>query len=131
MSLVRSLLAAAVVVAAAVPAVSFAQDHTITRAEVRAELVQLQQAGYNAASDNNQYPVNLQAALSRIAANQQNASAAYGGMVSGSAQSGAAASVSSASSVSHVSHVSHVGRVSHDGSDPQDVVGLEPIYAHS
>ncbi|WP_322048807.1 DUF4148 domain-containing protein [Paraburkholderia sp. J67] len=128
MSLVRSLLAAAVVVAAAVPAVSFAQDHTITRAEVRAELVQLQQAGYNAASDNNQYPVNLQAALSRIAASQQNVNAAYGGMVSGSAQSGAAASVSS---VSHASHVSHVGRVSHDGSDPQDVVGLEPIYAHS
>lgn len=123
MNLVRSLVAAAVVVAAAVPAVSFAQDHTITRAEVRAELVQLQQAGYNAASDNNQYPTNLQAALSRIAANQQGGNAAYGGSANAS-QAGAPAA---ASPMQHVSRVSHSGRAA----DPQDVVGLEPIYAHS
>jgi hypothetical protein len=130
MNLVRSLVAAAVVVSAAVPAVSFAQDHTITRAEVRAELVQLQQAGYNAASDNNQYPTNLQAALSRIAASQNAnvANAAYGGSANAS-ESGVPATVSPmhVSSVSHVSHVSHNSRAS----DPQDVVGLEPIYAHS
>jgi hypothetical protein len=124
MNLVRSLVAAAVVVAAAVPAVSFAQDHTITRAEVRAELVQLQQAGYNAASDNNQYPTNLQAALSRIAASQ-NANAAYGGSAKAS-ESGAPATASPMH-VSSASHVSHNSRAS----DPQDVVGLEPIYAHS
>ncbi|MBN3856205.1 DUF4148 domain-containing protein [Paraburkholderia sp. Ac-20340] len=117
MNLVRSLVAAAVVVAAAVPAVSFAQDHTITRAEVRAELVQLQQAGYQPASDNNQYPANLQAALSRIAANQQGANAAYGGSANGSSESAAP-----------LARVSHVG---HPAADPQDVPGLEPIYAHS
>lgn len=130
MNLVRALAAAAVVVSAAVPALSFAQDHTITRAEVRAELVQLQQAGYNAASDNNQYPTNLQAALSRIAASQ-NANAAYGGSANASAAgvpaAGEPAAVTPMQHVSNVSHVSHSGRAS----DPQDVVGLEPIYAHS
>lgn len=130
MNLVRSLVAAAVVVSAAVPALSFAQDHVVTRAEVRAELVQLQQAGYNASSDNNQYPTNLQAALSRIAANQNananaNANAAYGGSANAS-EAGAPAAVA-ASPMKHVARVSHSGRAS----DPQDVVGLEPIYAHS
>ncbi len=119
MNLVRSLAAAAVAVSAAVPALSFAQDATITRAEVRAELVQLQQAGYNAASDHNQYPANLQAALSRIAASQ-NANAAYGGSVNASAAGEPAA-------VAPMQHVSHGGRTR----DPQDVVGLGPIYAHS
>ncbi|NIE62516.1 DUF4148 domain-containing protein [Burkholderia sp. Ax-1719] len=125
MNLVRSLVVAAVVVSAAVPALSFAQDHTITRAEVRAELVQLQQAGYDAASDNNQYPANLQAALSRIAATQ-NANAAYGGSVNASA-AGEPAAVAPMQPVSHVSHASRSGNTR----DPQDVVGLEPIYAHS
>ncbi len=123
MNLVRSLAAAAVVVSAAVPALSFAQDHTITRAEVRAELVQLQQAGYNAASDNNQYPTNLQAALSRIAANQQGTIAAYGGSANAS-EAGAPAVTAP------MQHVSHISRGDRAG-DPQDVVGLEPIYAHS
>ncbi|WP_322092036.1 DUF4148 domain-containing protein [Paraburkholderia bannensis] len=124
MNLVRSLVAAAVVVSAAVPALSFAQDHVVTRAEVRAELVQLQQAGYNASSDNNQYPTNLQAALSRIAANQN---AAYGGSANASEAGAPAAAASPMKHLSHVSSVSHGGRAS----DPQDVVGLEPIYAHS
>lgn len=126
MNLVRSLAAVAVVISAAVPALSFAQDHTITRAEVRAELVQLQQAGYNAASDNNQYPTNLQAALSRIAANQQGMNAAYGG----SANASEAGAPAVAAPMQHVSHVSHISRGDRAG-DPQDVVGLEPIYAHS
>lgn len=126
MNLVRSLAAVAVVISAAVPALSFAQDHTITRAEVRAELVQLQQAGYNAASDNNQYPTNLQAALSRIAANQQGTNAAYGG----SANASEAGAPAVAAPMQHVSHVSHISRGDRAG-DPQDVVGLEPIYAHS
>lgn len=124
MNLVRSLAAAAaVVVSAAVPALSFAQDHTITRAEVRAELVQLQQAGYNAAGDNNQYPTNLQAALSRIAANQQGTNAAYGGSANASEAGAPAVAVP-------MQHVSHISRGDRAG-DPQDVVGLEPIYAHS
>ncbi|WP_322054372.1 DUF4148 domain-containing protein [Paraburkholderia bannensis] len=130
MNLVRSLVAAAVVVSAAVPALSFALDHVVTRAEVRAELVQLQQAGYNASSDNNQYPTNLQAALSRIAANQtanQTANAAYGGSANASEAGAPAAAASPMKHLSQVSNVTHGGRAS----DPQDVVGLEPIYAHS
>jgi hypothetical protein len=111
MKLVQSLLVAALV---AVPAVSFAQStHALTRADVRAELVQLQKAGYNPASDNTQYPSNIEAAEARIAAQNGSASAAYGGVEQ---------SRSAAGSHSSVNHVS---------TSQQDVVGLGPIYAHS
>jgi hypothetical protein len=77
------LLAVAALVAA--PVLSFAQSNQgVTRAQVRAELVQLQAAGYNPASDETQYPKNIQAALARIHADSN----AYGGMDAGS-QSGA------------------------------------------
>lgn len=53
---------------ATAPVLSFAQtsQQGLTRAQVRAELVQLEQAGYNPASDHTQYPANIQAVLSRI-----------------------------------------------------------------
>ncbi|WP_432779092.1 DUF4148 domain-containing protein [Burkholderia gladioli pv. alliicola] len=53
---------------ATAPVLSFAQtsQQGLTRAQVRAELVQLEQAGYNPASDHTQYPANIQAALSHI-----------------------------------------------------------------
>ncbi|CAG9221443.1 conserved exported hypothetical protein [Paraburkholderia tropica] len=134
MNLVRTLVAAAVV---AVPALSFAAQPAqqgLTRAQVRAELVQLQQAGYRQSSDNNQYPVHLQAALARIAASQDVASAnaptheanananavqtSFGGVTSGSSASG--------------SRVKAAHATLHDFSGAQaDQVGLEPIYAHS
>src|SRR5258708_5856324 len=61
---VQSLVVAALVF---VPVVSFAQsDHPLTRADVRAELVQLRQAGYKPASDNTQYPQNMETALALI-----------------------------------------------------------------
>ncbi|MDR3101518.1 MAG: DUF4148 domain-containing protein [Paraburkholderia sp.] len=121
MTLVRSLVAAATVAAAvAVPTLSFAQtDHALTRAEVRAELVQLQQAGYRPVSDNTQYPANLQAALARIDAGQQGAAAAYGGTASGRSAAGERAPQAPAPDVTRAS-----------GAQP-DVVGLEPIYGHS
>jgi hypothetical protein len=89
MKLVRSLLVAALVAA---PAVSFAQSqsqpqHGLTRAEVRAELVQLEKAGYNPASDNTQYPQNIEAAEARISAAHD--TAAYGGVANGSSAAGA------------------------------------------
>src|ERR1700760_5176068 len=68
MKLVQSLIVAALV---AVPVVSFAQSQpqqALTRAEVRAELVQLEKAGYNPSSDNTQYPQNIEAAEARISA---------------------------------------------------------------
>ncbi|KAB0686109.1 DUF4148 domain-containing protein [Burkholderia territorii] len=62
-----------------VPVVSFAQSQpsTMTRAEVRKELVQIQKAGYKPSmARNTQYPENLQAAQARVAAmNVQNAGA--------------------------------------------------------
>ena len=136
MTLVRSLVAAATVAAAvAVPTLSFAQpDHALTRAEVRAELVQLQQAGYQPASDNTQYPVHLQAALARIDAGQQGTTAAYGGSADGSSAAGEHAPQVHASHFWHVSRASGASSASgaSQGSGVQsDVVGLEPIYAHS
>jgi len=121
MTLVRSLfVAATVAAAAAVPTLSFAQtDHAITRAEVRAELVQLQQAGYRPASDNTQYPANLQAALARIADGQQGATTAYGGAQDGSSAAGTRVPQAQAARTPQAL-----------GAQP-DVVGLEPIYAHS
>jgi hypothetical protein len=108
--LVHSLLIAALV---SLPAVSFAQSsHALTRADVRAELVQLQKAGYTPASDNTQYPTNIEAAEARVAAQNGSAAAAYGGV----AQSRSAAGSHSTSRTS---------------TPEQDVVGLGSIYAHS
>ncbi|QBR01885.1 DUF4148 domain-containing protein [Paraburkholderia pallida] len=117
MNLVRTLIAAAVV---AVPAISFAQtDHALTRAEVRAQLVQLEQSGYRPASDNTQYPANLQVALAHLDAGQGNANAAYGGVTSGSSAAGG-----------HAAPM-HEARTPQGSGAQADVVGLEPIYAHS
>jgi hypothetical protein len=108
MKLVQSLIVAALIAA---PAVSFAQSNQpVTRAQVRAELVQLQQAGYNPASDNTQYPTNIEAALSRIQAEK---GAAYGGVAAGQSNSGAHRDTAQTPA------------------PQQDVLGLEPIYAHS
>ena len=53
------------------PALSFAQSDasTVTRAQVRAELVRLEQVGYNAAAIGDAtYPAEIQAAEAKIAA---------------------------------------------------------------
>jgi len=64
MKVIQSLLLAAVV---ALPALSFAQSNQpLTRADVRAQLVQLERAGYNPNSDQAQYPKNIEAAEARI-----------------------------------------------------------------
>lgn len=107
MKLVQSVVVAALL---AVPALSFAQSNQpVTRALVRAELVQLQQVGYNPASDNTQYPTNIEAALSRIEAKD----AAYGGVAAGQVDSGSRHDTAQAPAA------------------PQDIPGLGPIYAHS
>jgi hypothetical protein len=106
MKLVQSLIVAAILAA---PAVSFAQSDApsnapITRAEVRAELVQLQQAGYNPATDQTQYPKNIEAAQARVNAENGISATSYGASTSGtSATSG--------------------------GTAEANVVGLGPIYA--
>lgn len=111
MKLVQSLVVAVLV---AVPALSFAQsNHPLTRADVRAELVQLQKAGYNPASDNAQYPKNIEAAQMRIDAQNGSAAAAYGGVAKGSSAAGTRASVTQTPDAQ------------------QNIIGLGPIYAHS
>jgi hypothetical protein len=79
----------------AIPALSFAQDNTapITRAQVRAELVGLEQVGYNPATgEDTNYPTDIQAAEAKVAGQTQMAetTSAVGGVASGgSSQAGA------------------------------------------
>ncbi|SAK44470.1 membrane protein [Caballeronia calidae] len=102
MKIIQSLIVAAAV---ALPALSFAQSNQpLTRADVRAQLVELQKAGYNPASDQTQYPQNIQAAEARL--NAAKGIGAYGASVSGSAASGTRA-------------------------PDNDVIGLGPIFAKS
>ncbi|CDY79338.1 hypothetical protein BGLT_02034 [Caballeronia glathei] len=81
--------AVALAAAIAVPAISFAQSNQpLTRAQVRAELVQLEKAGYDPSSDQTQYPKNILAAEQRVAA-QNGATSGYGGVAEGSSAAGA------------------------------------------
>ncbi|WP_321840974.1 DUF4148 domain-containing protein [Paraburkholderia bannensis] len=88
-TLIAAALAATVLAA---PALSFAQTNNqqpLTRAQVRAELVQLEKAGYRPGLSSPYYPEDLQAAQARVA--QQNATAeatAYGASTTGSTQAG-------------------------------------------
>jgi hypothetical protein len=87
----KSLIKGVVIVASlAASATVFAQSNTrITREQVRAELVQLEQAGYHVGDgDQAHYPAAIQAAEARVAAQQNNGASAYGGSVAGSSASG-------------------------------------------
>ena len=102
MKLVQSLVVAAVV---AIPALSFAQSNQpLTRAEVRAQLVELQSVGYNPASDQAQYPKNIEAAQARLNAQKSLSASSYGAATAGTSAWG-----------------------SHDA--PAAVIGLGSIYA--
>jgi len=102
MKLVQSLIIAAVV---AIPAVSFAQSNEpLTRADVRAQLIQLEQAGYNPASDQTQYPRNIEAAQARVDAENDVSAKSYGSSTSGTTAAGSRAA-------------------------GPEVIGLGPIYA--
>ncbi|MCA8493938.1 DUF4148 domain-containing protein [Burkholderia arboris] len=62
----------AVAVLAVAPALSFADTgHSLTRADVRAELVRLEQAGYNPARSEPHYPEDIAHAL-QVARSDQN-----------------------------------------------------------
>jgi hypothetical protein len=102
MKFAQSLIVAAVL---AVPAVSFAQSSHVTREEVRAQLVQLEQSGYNPASDQTQYPKNIEAANARI----------YGGNELAKTSLGPAAGATS---------------MSGSRADGHEIVGLGSVYAH-
>jgi hypothetical protein len=62
----------------------------VTRVQVRAELVQLEKAGWRPAmgmGNSPDYPAGIQAAETRVAA-QNGAASGYGGVVSGSSEAG-------------------------------------------
>jgi Domain of unknown function (DUF4148) len=85
----KSLIPAIVIASAlAAPSFVFAQENApVTRAQVKAELVQLEKAGYTpGAGDNASYPVQLQAAEARVAGQDEQSS--YGGVAGGSSASG-------------------------------------------
>ncbi|CAE6782310.1 hypothetical protein R69746_04348 [Paraburkholderia aspalathi] len=89
----KTLISAVVVAAALVaPVASFAQSNQpLTRAEVRAQLVQLEKAGYNPIGDHVDYPANLQAEQARVDAQNGTAQAVnsgYGAPIAGTSQAG-------------------------------------------
>ncbi|ABE33239.1 hypothetical protein DR64_5089 [Paraburkholderia xenovorans LB400] len=94
-ALVYLVLAAS---ALSAPVFAFAQSNgPVTRAEVRSDLVKLEQAGYNPAQGNDaNYPTDIQAAEAKVAAqtSQQLATQGYGGVTqNGSSSSGGPARV--------------------------------------
>ena len=85
-SLIQSVVVAAALVA---PVAVFAQSNQpVTRAEVRAQLVQLEQTGWRPGEgEHTTYPAQIQAAEAKVAA--RNGATGVGGIASGSSESGA------------------------------------------
>lgn len=67
-----TLLTTVIALAMTAPAVAFAQNQAapVTRAEVRADLVALEHAGYQPSRVSPDYPSDLQAAEAKVAAQQ-------------------------------------------------------------
>jgi hypothetical protein len=87
-SIIQAAAAAALLY---VPMVAFAQSNgPVTRAQVKADLVQLEQAGYAPGSDKPDYPAGLEAAEARVQTQPGDGNnSGYGGSASHSSQSGA------------------------------------------
>jgi cytochrome c556 len=93
----KSLIHAVVVVVAAAlaaPVAVFAQSNQpVTRAQVRAELVQLEKAGYSpGGGEDPYYPADIQAAEAKVAA--QNGATGVGDVANGSSDAGHPAAIS-------------------------------------
>ncbi|MFM0649703.1 DUF4148 domain-containing protein [Paraburkholderia bryophila] len=96
-SLIKAVAIAAVL-AAPVAAFAQASQQPVTRADVRNQLIQLEQAGYNPANSSDPtYPADIQAAERRVDAQSPAVAqtqepvadtSGYGGAVSGSSQAG-------------------------------------------
>jgi Domain of unknown function (DUF4148) len=96
----KSLLPALLIASAlAAPTFAFAQDNNgpVTRAEVRAQLTQLEKAGYSPATNDNYYPQALQEAQQRVDASNGAAAQGYGPSSSGTSDSGLRVTVAPAS----------------------------------
>ncbi|MFL9899921.1 DUF4148 domain-containing protein [Paraburkholderia fungorum] len=107
----KSLIEAAVIAALiTAPLAAFAQSNQpVTRAEVRAQLVQLEKAGYDPAMSNaDDYPANIQAAEARIAAQNTVAqTSGYGSATNGSSQAGSHTDTTLSSYSAPVVNVGH------------------------
>jgi hypothetical protein len=94
-SLIKAVVLAAVL---AVPAVSFAQSQdengAVTRAQVRAELSQLEAVGYHPQANDHTYPDQIQAAEARVHALNGADTSGYGSAAGGSSQGGGATDTS-------------------------------------
>ncbi|CAE6712803.1 hypothetical protein R69658_03737 [Paraburkholderia aspalathi] len=96
-SLIQAVVVAAVLAA---PVASFAQSNQpVTRAEVRAQLIQLEKAGYQPGRSDPYYPADIQAAQARVAQQNGTAESSYGGVANGSSQSGQPVPMSGSKSV--------------------------------
>ncbi|MFX1738696.1 DUF4148 domain-containing protein [Paraburkholderia sp. A1RI_3L] len=98
-TLIRALLLSC---ALSAPVLAFAQtaNAPVTRAEVRADLIQVEKAGYRPGNNDVHYPSDIQAAEAKVAAQDDSTLAmqSMGGMAAGSAQSGVAAASSTTTS---------------------------------
>lgn len=99
-SLIQAVVIATVLAA---PVASFAQSNQpATRAQVRAELIQLENAGYHPGHADPHYPADIQAAQARVDAQNGTAQAAtsgFGGAANGSSQSGRAVTTNGQKSI--------------------------------
>ncbi|RQS33701.1 DUF4148 domain-containing protein [Burkholderia sp. Bp8992] len=89
-SIIYAAIAASVLAA---PIASFAQsEQGLTRDQVKAELVQLEQNGYKPLASDSQYPNDIQAAEQRVQPNQptlaQADTSGYGAVATGAGQAG-------------------------------------------
>jgi hypothetical protein len=69
--------------------ITASQTSSVTRAQVRQELAQLQKVGYTRSDEDNTYPSEIQAAEARVAATSNQAASSYGGVQDQSSGSGA------------------------------------------
>ena len=93
----NKFLVAALVMSSALvaPSFAFAQSNApVTRAQVRAELIQLENAGYTPGGEQADYPQNLLAAEQRVADQQRADVGSYGASSNGTTASGAPINVS-------------------------------------
>ncbi|SAL03219.1 DUF4148 domain-containing protein [Caballeronia ptereochthonis] len=91
MNAIAKVLVSLAVVAAPTFVFAQSQNGALTRAQVKAELVQLERAGYSPATgEQANYPADIQAAEAKVAAQQNanEANEAYGGTHAGGTASG-------------------------------------------
>lgn len=89
----KTLIRVAVIALAVSPMLSFAQSNEpVTRAQVRGELVKLEQAGYDPSERDPYYPNNLQAAEAKVQAGEtvKPGAMSYGPSVEGTSSAGPA-----------------------------------------